>query len=175
MGSLSFCSRRSLASTDMAVLNFSDEEFDYVLNTAQELYRSVGQIRCPYFREPVQFNAHGLEHIRRKSWNRGRPRADQFMRLKHLAAAPEVIRLSQTVQGVWHTQERLRRRKHGRWEEVFTPVTFYEFVAVLDERRFKVIVKQLLGGERIFWSLIPFWRQNEQGRRVLHDGDPAED
>jgi len=48
-------------------------------------------------------------------------------------------------------------------------------VAVLEGRRFKAIVKQLPGGERIFWSLIPFWRQTEQGRRLLHDGNPAED
>ncbi len=52
---------------------------------------------------------------------------------------------------------------------------YYEFVAVLEGRRFKAIVKQLPGGERIFWSLIPFWRQTEQGRRLLHDGNPAED
>lgn len=159
----------------MSTLTFTDQEFDQVLREAQEIYRSVGQIRCPYFREPVQFNAHGLEHIRHKSWNRGRARADQYMRLKYLAAAPEIVRLSQTVQGVWQTQERVRRRKHGRWEEVFTPVTFYEFVAVLEQRRFKVIVKQLPGGERIFWSLIPFWRQSEQGSRILHDGDPSQD
>ena len=31
------------------------------------------------------------------------------------------------------------------------------------------------GCERIFWSLIPFWRQNEQGTRVMHDGNPAQD
>lgn len=25
----------------------------------------------------------------------------------------------------------------------------------------------------MFWSLIPFWRQSEQGRRLLHDGEAA--
>jgi hypothetical protein len=159
----------------MARLQFTDEEFDRVLLKAQELYHSVGQIRCPYFREPVQFNAAGLDHLRRQAWNRGRSRPDQFMRLKYLWAAPEIVRLSQTVQGVWKTQERIRRRRHGQWEEVFTPVTFYEFVAVFEDRRFKVVVKEPTGQAKMFWSIIPFWRQNEQGERVIHEGDPAQD
>ncbi len=60
----------------MASLNFSDEEF--------------GQIRCPYFHESVQFDSFGLEHIRRKSWNRGRSRTDQFNPLaRHLKESVE--------------------------------------------------------------------------------------
>ena len=159
----------------MSRLDFTDEEFAQVLQKAQAFYRTIGQIRCPYFGEPIRFDAQGLEHLRRKSWNRGRSRSDQFMRLKHLWAAPEIVRLSQTVQGIWHSHDRIRRHRHGKWEEVFSPATYYEFVAVLKDRRFKVIIKQLPEGERVFWSLIPFWRQTEEGRRVLHDGDPAHD
>lgn len=159
----------------MSPLNFTDLEFYEVLGKAHELYQSLGQIRCPYFQTNVHFNARGFDHLRRKSWNRGRPRNDQFMRLRHLSRAPEILRLSRTVQGIEETHEWERRHKHGRWEKALVPVTYYEFVAVLEGRRFKVIVKQLPSGERIFWSLIPFWRQDEQGRRVLHDGDPAQD
>jgi len=159
----------------MASLEFTDHEFDAILQTAQELYRTLGQIRCPYFQDNVQFNTRGLEHLRHKSWNRGRDRRDQFMRLKHFACAPEILRLSRTVQGIEHTAEWERRHKHGRWEKRLVPVTYYEFIAVIEERRFKVIVKQLADGQRIFWSLIPFWRQSGQGRRLLHDGNPAQD
>jgi hypothetical protein len=159
----------------MARLEFTDEEFNQVLHKAQDFYRSIGQIRCPYFREVIHFDPEGLEHLRRKSWNRGRSRNDQFMRLKHLWAAPEIVRQSQTVQGVSHSNDRIRQHRHVRWEEVFSPVTYYEFITVLKDRRFKVIVKQLKDGKRIFWSLIPFWRQTKEGKRVLHDGDPATD
>jgi ketopantoate reductase len=156
-------------------LEFTEAEFAAVRGQAQELYRSVGHIRCPYFQASIHFNGRGLEHLRRKSWNRGRDRRDQFMRLKHLARAPEILRLSRTVQGVETTHEWERRHRHGRWEKLLVPVTYYEFVAVLEQRRFKVIVKQLAGGELIFWSLIPFWRQSEQGSRLLHDGNPSLD
>ena len=159
----------------MAPLEFTDEEFNTILETAQEFYPDIGSVPCPYFRAPIQFNAQGLEHLRRKSWNRGRPRHDQFMRLKHLKMAPTILRLSSTVQGIHHGHERIRQHRHGRWEEVFSPATFYEFVAVIETRRFKIIVKQSPGKELVFWSLIPFWGRTKQGIRVLHDGNPAED
>jgi hypothetical protein len=167
--------RGNMGKTPMSPLNFSDFHFYEVLGKAHELYQGLGQIRCPYFQANVHFNARGFEHLRRKSWNRGRDRSDQLIRLKHLARAPEILRLSRTVQGIEKAHEWERWHKHGRWEKLLVPVTYYEFVSVIEERRFKVIVKQLPGGQCIFWSFTPFWRQNEQGRRVLHDGDPAED
>ena len=157
------------------MLVFTDEEFDRVRGEAEAQYRNWSQIRCPFFQEAVHFNMAGFRHLLFKSWNRGRDRSDQFMRLKHLARAPEILRLSRTVQGVQQTQEWERRHRHGRWESTLVAVTYFEFVAVLDGRRFKVIVKQLAEGRRVFWSLIPFWRQAGQGNRLLHDGNPAED
>jgi len=159
----------------MAPLEFTDEEFRRVRRQAEENYRTYGQIRCPYFQDAVHFNTEGFRHLLFKAWNRGRDRRDQFMRLKHLARAAEMLSLSRTVQGIQETSEWERRHRHGRWEKLLLSVTYYEFVAVLEGRRFKVIVKQLPGGDRIFWSLIPFWRQTQQGRRLLHDGNPAED
>jgi hypothetical protein len=159
----------------MAPLNFSDDEFTQLLHQAQGFYRGLGRVRCPYFQADVQFNAQGFEHLRHKSWNRGRERRDQFMRLKHLARAPQILQLSRTVQGIHETNEWERQHKHGRWEKRLVPVKYYEFVAVLEQRRFKVIIKQLPDGARIFWSLIPFWRQSEAGTRVLHEGNPATD
>lgn len=159
----------------MTRLAFTDDEFQRILKQAQAYYASIGMVKCPYFQDTVQFNAQGFEHLRRKTWNRGRSRNDQFMRLKFVEIAPEILRLARTLQGVWHGHERIRRHKHGKWEEVFKPATFYEFIAVIKERRFKVIVKETDGQAKQFWSLIPFWRQTEQGKRVLHSGDPLVD
>ncbi len=159
----------------MAALQFTNEEFARIRQQAGEFYAGLGQIRCPYFQDNIHFNTEGFRHLLFKHWNRGRDHRDQFMRLKHLSRAPQILQLSRTLQGVQQANEWERRHKHGRWERLLVAVTYFEFVAVLDQRRFKVIVKQLPDGKRIFWSLIPFWRQSEQGRRVLHDGNPAVD
>ncbi len=159
----------------MAPLAFTEDEFNKALVRAQEAYASFGKTNCPYFHDVVHFNSRGLEHLRRKSWNRGREQRDQFMRLKFLNHAPEILRQSHTVQGIQETNEWERRHRHGRWEQILVAVTYYQFVAVLNHRRFKVIVKQLPGGQRVFWSLIPFWRQDDMGKRILHDGNLAEE
>jgi hypothetical protein len=156
-------------------LEFTDDEFKDVRWRAEAQYGVVGSVQCPYFQTTVVFSPEGFRHLLFKSWNRGRDRRDQFMRLKHIARAPEILRLSRTVQGIFQTNEWKRQHRHGRWEKLLLAVTYYEFIAVLGERRFKVIVKQLPNGERIFWSLIPFWRQTEQGRRLLHNGNPADE
>lgn len=159
----------------MNTLTISNEEFAELRKVAEQKYHSFRTIYCPYFRSDVSFNTEGFRHLLFKSWNRGRSRLDQFMRLKFIAWAPEILRLTRTVQGVEETHEWQRQKKHGRWEKLMVPVTYYEFVAVMEKRRFKVIVKQLNGGALIFWSLIPYWRQTDEGKRLLHEGTPALD
>jgi hypothetical protein len=158
-----------------AKLEFTDEEFRQVKSTAEAFYKSIGSIRCPYFNETINFNTDGLEHLKFKGWNRARKRSDQFMRLKLIKLAPEIIRNSKTLQGIWETKSPVRRKRHGAWESVFTDVTYYEFIAVLERKRIKVIVKQFLGGEKFFWTMIPYWRTNKFNKRILHDGNPEMD
>lgn len=52
---------------------------------------------------------------------------------------------------------------------------FYEFIAVLDKVRVRVIIKQVANGPKYFWSIIPFWKNGQNGRRKLHYGSPEED
>lgn len=48
-------------------------------------------------------------------------------------------------------------------------VTYYEFIAVLNSVRVKVIVKEVAGREKHFWSVIPFWGIDKNtSRRVFY-------
>src|ERR1700680_3305351 len=125
-------------------LAFTDDEFDSVRKNAEITYKSIGSIFCPYFQEKVHFNAEGLGHIKFKAWNKARSQRDQFMRLKLIRLAPEILKASRTLQGIWETKRPIRRKRHGRWEAVFTTVSYYEFIAVVKDRRVKVIVKILV-------------------------------
>ena len=84
----------------MAGLEFTAAEFDQVRREIERLFSNMGQIQCPYFQDPAHFNTEGFRHLLFKRWNRGRDRRDQFIRLKHLAPTPEVLRTSRTVQGI---------------------------------------------------------------------------
>ena len=86
------------------------------------------------------------------------------------------MKLSKTVQGIWHTKRFEIQKTHRRWEKVLKDVSFYEFIAVLENVRVKVIVKEVFGGEKHFWSIIPFWRiDKENSRRILFSGNPETD
>jgi len=45
------------------------EKFDKAKKEAENLYKSIGEVYCPYFKEKISFNVKGLEHI--KFINRG--------------------------------------------------------------------------------------------------------
>lgn len=155
-------------------------DFAEIVAKGEGFFKSVGSVRCPYFMEPVHFNARGLEHLKFKRHNNARPANDQYIRFKLLHLAPEVLRLSRTIQGIYETQRFERIRSHGRTDTILKLVTYYEFIAVLKKVRIKVIVKQIENGEKFFWSIIPYWGTVKGGsactwKRRMHNGNPEED
>jgi hypothetical protein len=152
-------------------------DFDAVKEKAEALYETLSEVACPYFgNEKVAFNARGIRHLKFKADEKARPRQDQYARLKLLHLAPQVLKLSRTVQGIWQTKQFELEKTHSRWERILRDVCFYEFIAVLDDVRIKVIVKQVAGGERFFWSIIPFWKlEDGTYRRILHNIDAEYD
>ena len=101
---------------------------------------------------------------------------DQYMRFKLINLAPEVLKLSHTVQGILETQKFERIRVKGRTDTILKPVRYFEFIAVIKRNRVRIIVKQIEDGQKFFWSIIPFWGMNmERMSRILHSGIPEED
>src|SRR3989338_2517119 len=89
----------------MGKFNFKDEQdFDRVSKKAEEFYASISEIHCPYFGGKVAFNAKGLRHLKFKSDQVARSRSEQYSRLKLMHIAPEVLKRSHTVQGIWRTK-----------------------------------------------------------------------
>lgn len=144
-----------------------ESTFEYVKEKAESLYESIGSVHCPYFDEEVFFNAKGIRHLKFKTERKMRQKEDQYARLKLLHLAPQVLKLSRTVQGIWYTKGFEPKDIHNREDNVLQNICFYEFIAVLDELRIKVIVKQIEKGEKYFWSIIPFWK----GRTASHKED----
>jgi hypothetical protein len=160
----------------MEKFNFKDEQdFQSVKSEAEVFYKSLGPIHCPYFNEGVIFNSKGWRHLGFRDENHIRPQADQYARLKLLKSVPEVIKSSHTIQGIWQTKvfEPLKTDiTNSIWSKVLKNSCFYEFIAVLNLIRLKVIVKQIETGEKYFWSVIPYWGiDKHNGMRILHSGN----
>lgn len=152
-----------------------EEDFEKVRKKAEEFYKSISAVYCPYFKERIVLNALGFEHIKLKSWKRPRLKEDQYMRLKLLKYIPQILENSKTVQGISQLKEFVRQKKYGRWEAVLTNVYYYEFIAVLDNKRIKIVIKQIEDGEKFFWTIIPYWKKGKFNNRKLFEGNPETD
>ncbi len=157
-------------------IEFTDQQFKETKEKGEELYKTLGEVVCPFLKEKVSFGAQGLEHLKFKRRGKARLEKDQYMRFKLLHLAPEILKSSHTLQGILETKKFERVRTNSRTETVLKSVTYYEFIAVLKRNRVRIIVKQVENGQRYFRSIVPFWGMNEETMaRLLHDGMPEED
>jgi hypothetical protein len=160
----------------MGKFNFDKSDFEKVKNNAEIFYNSIGEVYSPYFKEKIAFNAKGWEHLKFKRREKPRLPQDQYMRFRLISLAVEIIKSSHTLQGIWETSKFERIRINSRTENIFKPVNYYEFIAVIKRNRVKLILKRINGGQIFFWSLIPFWGMDKSTMsRILHDGFPDED
>lgn len=158
------------------MLQFTEEQFKEVKKKGEELYKSLGEVYCPYFKGKVLFSSSGLEHLKFKRREKTRLEQDQYMRFKLIHLAPEIIKLSHTVQEALKINKFERVRSHNRTDIVLKNVSYYKFIALIKRDRVKVIVKQIENGEKFFWSIIPYWDMDENTKsRLFHSGTPEED
>lgn len=159
------------------MIQISEERFNRAKEESERYYAAIGSVRCPYFGEEVVFNRKGLTHLKFKGERQARLRVDQYIRFRLLKLAPEILSKSHTLQGIHRRNSMERKKINNRWETVMQPVIYYEFVSVVKEKtRVRVIIKQVGGGKRYFWSIIPFWKMdNMTGKKRLHDGKPEID
>ncbi len=155
------------------------EKFKRAKLDAEEFYKSIGEIYCPYLKEKISFNAKGLDHIKFGGWNKTRPLRDQYIRLRLLKLAPQIIRESHTLQEFFETTRLERRRINAKWQMSIEKTTYYGFVAIIRDCRIKIIIKSIEGGSKFFWSIIPFWKNRRykvdentvNNKKILHEGD----
>lgn len=157
-------------------IQFTEEQFNKLKSKSEELYKLIGEEYCPYFKEKVIFNAKGLEHLKFKSKNHARSREDQYIRLKLLHLAPKILKFSGTVQGFSEKKIFELNRSNHRNEKILVYVIYYEFVAVLEGIRARVIVKKVGTAPKYFWSIIPHWKIDKvTGKRKMNYGNPEDD
>ncbi len=116
-----------------------------------------------------------MDHIKFKEWDKARSTQDQYVRLRLLKIAPQILKQSHTLQEFFETNKLERQKINSRWESRVINVKYYGFVAVIKNHRLKVIVKEIQGGNKFFWSLIPFWKVKRDiahgNKKILHEGD----
>lgn len=115
---------------------------------ARQFFRRHKSVRCPAFpKERVYFNSKGLRHIFYDGAMRARPEREMATRVLLLPRALKTLK----KMPFW--QERRTIQQKGK------TVGFWSLEAVVDDRRIKVIIRQIGNGHKTFWSVIPSWRR----------------
>ncbi len=152
------------------------DDFEQIQEKGRIFYESISSAQCSYLNRRVYFNSQGLEHLYYKQRSKRRSDQDKYMRFKLIHLAPEILKLSRTLQGLLEVNRFEKVRVHNRTELVMQNVKYFEFIALIQRNRIKVIVKQVGNGDPFFWSIIPFWGMNKKTMsRIFHEGSPEED
>ncbi len=156
--------------------NTNEDIFKNTKEEAEEFYKNIEKVYCPYLKTLVSFNAKGLSHIKMKSWNKSRPKNDQYIRLKFIQLAPLIIKMSHTLQEIQKSENIEKIKISGEWKEKEKRVTYFAFIAIIDKVRLKIIVKKIENNNPYFWSIIPFWKKkncsiSRKTKKVFHEGD----
>jgi hypothetical protein len=152
------------------------DDFEGIKAKGEEFYKSIKEVYCPYFQEKVIFNAKGLEHLKFSKKNHARVSGDQYIRFKLLHLAPKVISLSKTIQGVSHRKGFEWMRTNARNEFILKNVSYYEFIAILENVRVRIVIKKVEDSQKYFWSIIPHWKvDKENHKRKMFNGNPEND
>jgi len=158
-------------------LNIEDSNFKKLREKAETFYKEVGEIHCPYFNERISFNSKGLEHIKFKTKRKIRERKDAYMRLKNIHLAPQILKNSYTLQEKQNKKIFVDIKTNSRKETILKNCTYYGFLAIITdgnfEKRLKIIIRQIDGGQKHFWSIIPYWKNNKEIK--MHSGNLEED
>ena len=112
--------------------NICDEE-----QAARLFYGKINEVECPKFNgEKVFFNRIGFNHLIRKNGRRRR-KSDRRRRFNLLHYAPNMIA---------DPHIDVAQRVKGR-------ASFWMFQREIDSRKIKLIVRQLKGGKKHFYSI----------------------
>lgn len=162
-------------------MEIDDKKFNEAKDDAKKCYESLGRVKCPYLEDEVHFNSEGFEHLLSKSWNRGRLKVEQYTRCRLLPKVVEIIKKSHTIQEYDERKMFVRQKINSRWENRCKIVRYFVFVALLIEHnvKFKIIIKQIEGGQPFFWSVYPSWKikkdENGAEKKVFYSGNLEED
>ena len=118
----------------------------------KKIFDATKEVRCPAFPdEKIVFNAKGINHLIYKG---DRSRREQSRIQTNIRLLPSAIKV---LKAMAYPQEETSYLRVG------VNYKFWTFEAVVDNRRIKVIIRQVGNGKKHFWSVIPAWRKDRFG------------
>lgn len=100
------------------------------------------------------------------------------MKFKLLPSAEELVKLTTTFQEYDETLQEVEVKRHKRRVKETKAVKYWGLIAIMRNRKIKVIIRQTGEGQKHFLSVIPNWITNNYRDMKLIStmkGDPEEE
>ncbi|PIS22853.1 hypothetical protein COT49_03030 [candidate division WWE3 bacterium CG08_land_8_20_14_0_20_40_13] len=118
----------------------------------KDTFKQTKEVSCPAFGgNKIYFNAKGINHLLYKG---SRSRRDNKRIETNIRLLPRAIKV---LQAMPYFQEESNYKKEN------VSYKFWAFEAVINDRRIKVVIRQVGNGQKHFWSVIPAWRKDRFG------------
>lgn len=124
-------------------------------------FQTLKPTHSPALNELVHFTSEGFEHIVYKRARAERERSSQVMRFKLLPRAVTLIGLSTTFQEYEETAKQFEVKRHKKRLMESKLVRYWGMIAIIENRKIKVIIRKIGNGKLHFWSIIPAWTTNK--------------
>jgi hypothetical protein len=135
--------------------------YDKIRSDAERYYVTLPDVHCPALSTVISFTSSGFNHLVFKGDRAERDRDSQMMRFKLLPQAYKLIGLTTTYQEYEDSLKEFRVRKHKKRELVTKQVQYWGLIAIIGNRKIKVILRKVGNGNIHFWSVIPAWVTNK--------------
>lgn len=134
------------------------KNYSEIKKESKELYDSFCKIFSPAIGSHVHFTSNGFNHLVYKNAKKKRDKKTQILRFDLLKKAKYIIEVSTTFQELEEDFEYTRVNRHGKYVSMNLIVRHWAFVAIVDNLRVKVVLRQVGNGKVEFFSVIPGWK-----------------
>ena len=144
------------------------KKIEKLIADSKEIYDKVGSIACPGLdHAKVHFTSDGFHHLIYTTTRRERPEKEQAAKLRFLAEAIELIKLSTTYQEYEERRLRVPFKRHGKTVTDWADVRYWVLIGFMNRKKIRVVIRRIGQGQFHFWSIVPGWDQKKiQGFKV---------
>ena len=136
-------------------------QYEKIRQDTSVWYKKLQPINAPSLDQLVHFTAEAFEHTKYKRARAERDRSSQIMRLKMLPRAITLIGLSTTIQEYEEISKVVSVKRKKKRVQESKQIQYWGLIAIIENRKIKVILRKIGNGQLHFWSVIPAWTTNK--------------
>jgi hypothetical protein len=137
-------------------------DYTKIKDSAYLSYSQFKPIRCPQLGSKVVFNDKGFWHIIYRAKDKKRDESSQILRFRLLKKVKELLSITTTIQEYESVTRELTVKDHGKKVVKLVTLQFFGYIAIIDNWKFKAIIRKDGNGQPYFWSVIPNWITNKK-------------